>query len=59
MNSFYITLLLTASFAAHAEIQLGQDKGRLLEKYQIELHELKTPFNKHLSTTFSTMESVT
>ena len=36
-----MTLLLTASFATHAEIQLGQDKVRLLEKYQLELHELK------------------
>ncbi len=37
-----MVLLLTASFAAHAEIQLGQDKVKLLEKYQLELHELKT-----------------
>ena len=36
-----MTLLLTVTFAAHAEIQLGQDKVRLLEKYQLELHELK------------------
>ena len=36
-----MTLLLTASFATHAEIQLGQDKVRLLEKYQLELHDLK------------------
>ena len=36
-----MTLLLTVSFATHAEIQLGQDKVRLLEKYQLELHELK------------------
>ena len=36
-----MTLLLTISFATHAEIQLGQDKVRLLEKYQLELHELK------------------
>ena len=41
LNSFYMTLLLTVSFATHAEIQLGQDKVRLLEKYQLELHELK------------------
>ena len=59
LNSFYMALLLTVTFAAHAEIQLGQDKVKLLEKCQIELHELKTPSNKHLSTTFSTMESVT
>ena len=37
-----MVLLLTASFAAHAEIQLGQDKVRLLEKYQLEMHDLKT-----------------
>ena len=36
-----MTLLLTVSFATHAEIQLGQDKVRLLEKYQLELHDLK------------------
>ena len=36
-----MTLLLTISFATHAEIQLGQDKVRLLEKYQLELHDLK------------------
>jgi len=36
-----MALLLTASFATHAEIQLGQDKVRLLEKYQLELHDLK------------------
>jgi hypothetical protein len=41
LNSFYMALLLTASFATHAEIQLGQDKVRLLEKYQLELHDLK------------------
>ena len=54
-----MALLLTVNFAAHAEIHPGQDKVKLLEKCQIELHELKTPSNKHLSTTFSTMERVT
>ena len=42
LNSLYMILLLTASFAVHAEIQLGQDKVRLLEKYQLEMHDLKT-----------------
>jgi hypothetical protein len=36
-----MALLLIVTSAAHAEIQLGQDKVKLLEKYQIELHELK------------------
>ncbi len=47
INSFYVVLLLTISFLAHADngkesVEVQQKKVKLLNKYQIELHELKT-----------------
>lgn len=47
LNSFYVFLLLTISFVAHADnekenVEVQQEKVELLKKYQIELYELKT-----------------
>jgi len=47
LNSFYVVLLLTISFVAHADnekdnVEVQQEKVKLLKKYQIELHELRT-----------------